>query len=82
MCLGDRKKENQKERNDAQKGKIHVCVGRVPLVREFHFQECFLYIIFCWSRLVFLPGKLFLRFLEMYSNFMHLIKSKAKLDTK
>ena len=50
---------------------------------DFTLREGFLHIIFCWSSLVFLPGNIFLRFfIEMHSNFMHLIESKAKLDYK
>ena len=60
-----------------------VChLFRVPLVRKCHFPRGLsLYCILLVE--TSLPaGKFFLRFLEMHSNFMHLIESKAKLNYK
>ena len=62
----------------------HVYVRRVALFRrEFHLASglSLYYILLVESS--FLPGNIFLRFfIEMHSNFMHLIESKAKLDYK
>ena len=51
--------------------------------REFHLASglSLYYILLVESS--FLPGNIFLRFfIEMHSNFMHLIELKAKLDYK